>query len=61
YIMVTSVIMLSVQSSKNDWTRNLSIRKMIIKKCLGIAMFEEENITNSQFISYPVTVRSWLD
>jgi hypothetical protein len=24
-------------------------------------MFEEENITNNQFISYPVTVNSWLD
>jgi hypothetical protein len=26
-----------------------------------MAMFAEENITNNQFISYPVTVRSWLD
>ena len=61
YIMVTSVIMLSVQSSRKDWTRSLSIRKMTIKKCPGIAMFEEEDITNNQFISYPVTIRSWLD
>ncbi len=30
---------------------------MTIKKCPGIAMFAEEDITNNQFISYPVTVR----
>jgi hypothetical protein len=59
--MGTSVIMLYVQSSKNDWTRSLSIRKMTIKKCPGIAMFEEEIITNNQIISYPVTVSPWLD